>query len=46
MAKKQREKIDLGQKVVAAQETEEDVILNISLRPSKLKDFYRAEGCC
>jgi len=51
MAKKEREKIDLEQdvaalgkvpereKTVAAQETEEDVILNISLRPSKLKEF-------
>jgi Holliday junction DNA helicase RuvB len=51
MAKKQREKIELEQdaealkklpdrqKAVVSQETEEDVILNISLRPSKLKDF-------
>ncbi len=51
MPKKNREKIDLEQdvgalkklpereKAVAAQETEEDVILNISLRPSKLKEF-------
>jgi len=27
------------EKIIAAQETEEDVILNISLRPSKLSDF-------
>ena len=51
MAKKGREKVELEQdaaalkklpereKTVAAQETEEDVILNISLRPSKLKEF-------
>ena len=32
------------EKIVAAQETEEDVILNISLRPSKLKDFIGQKG--
>jgi Holliday junction DNA helicase RuvB len=56
MAKKQREKMDLDQDLaavaspngrqnaIAAQETEEDVILNISLRPSKLKDFIGQNG--
>jgi len=56
MAKKAREKIDIKQdlkpatnlpardKAVAAQETEEDVILNISLRPAKLKDFIGQKG--
>lgn len=56
MAKKQREKIDLEQdvkaaaglpsreKAIATQETEEDVILNISLRPSKLRDFIGQKG--
>lgn len=51
MTKKNREKIDFEQdlsavkklpdreKAVGNQETEEDVILNISLRPSKLRDF-------
>ena len=51
MAKNHRERIDLEQdagavaksaaaeRAVAGQETEEDVILNISLRPSKLKEF-------
>lgn len=53
--KSQREKVDVGQelgpdkfpgrqKTVSNQETEEDVILNISLRPSKLKDFIGQKG--
>lgn len=56
MAKKQREKMDLEQdlaaavsssgrqKAIAIEETEEDLILNISLRPSKLKDFIGQKG--
>ena len=56
MAKKQREKMDLEQdlkaaaglsdrqKAIATQETEEDLILNISLRPSRLKDFIGQKG--
>jgi Holliday junction DNA helicase RuvB len=56
MVKKAREKIGIEQdagaikapagreKVVSNQETEEDVILNISLRPSKLKDFIGQKG--
>ncbi len=56
MIKKGREKIDIEQdltppskvsareKTVAAQETEEDLILNISLRPSKLTDFIGQKG--
>ena len=56
MARKdQREKIEIEQdadpvkmplrdKAIANQETEEDVILNISLRPTKLKDFIGQKG--
>lgn len=55
MKKNNREKIDIEQntdparqpardKAIASQETEEDVILNISLRPSKLKDFIGQKG--
>ncbi len=56
MTKKNREKIGVEQdlkaaaslsgrqKAIATQETEEDVILNISLRPSKLKDFIGQKG--
>jgi Holliday junction DNA helicase RuvB len=37
-------KMPLREKAIASQETEEDVILNISLRPSKLKDFIGQKG--
>lgn len=56
MDKSPREKIDVEQrlgsqsklpvrdKAIANQETDEDLILNISLRPSRLKDFIGQKG--
>jgi Holliday junction DNA helicase RuvB len=40
----QQAKQPVGRRAVAGQETEEDVILNISLRPSKLRDFIGQKG--
>ncbi|MFA5147052.1 MAG: Holliday junction branch migration DNA helicase RuvB [Candidatus Omnitrophota bacterium] len=43
MAKHDNKKVKIAEggreKIIAPQETEEDIILNISLRPTKLKDF-------